>query len=108
MSYFVTGATGFIGRNLVEALLERDGTVYVLVREGSRGRLEELRRRWSAGPERVVPIVGDLAQPGLGVSDSDRGLCPCSLRASDKLAPMSHDTCVAWSTTSSTWRRSTT
>jgi short-subunit dehydrogenase len=74
MSYFVTGATGFIGRNLVEALLSRQGTVYVLVREGSKGRLEELRRRWSAGPERVVPIVGDLGQPGLGVSDSDRDL----------------------------------
>ena len=35
MSYFVTGATGFIGRNLVEQLLEREGAVYVLVREGS-------------------------------------------------------------------------
>ena len=37
MSYFVTGATGFIGRHLVEQLLEREGTIYVLVREGSRG-----------------------------------------------------------------------
>ena len=36
MSYFVTGATGFIGRNLVEQLLEAEGTIYVLVREGSR------------------------------------------------------------------------
>ena len=42
MGYFVTGATGFIGRHLVEKLLEREGTIYVLVREGSRGRLEEL------------------------------------------------------------------
>src|SRR5262245_66339725 len=46
MGYFVTGGTGFIGRNLIEQLLERDGTIYVLVREGSRGRLEELRARW--------------------------------------------------------------
>ena len=50
MSYFVTGATGFIGRNLIEQLLEREGTIYVLVREGSRGRLEELRNRWGADP----------------------------------------------------------
>ena len=71
MSYFVTGATGFIGRNLVELLLERDGTVYVLVREGSKGRLEELRNRWGVGPDRVVGIVGDLAMPRLGVSDQD-------------------------------------
>jgi NAD(P)-dependent dehydrogenase (short-subunit alcohol dehydrogenase family) len=71
VSYFVTGATGFIGRNLVEQLLEREGTIYVLVREGSRGRLEELRNRWGAGADRVVPIVGDLAEPRLGVSDED-------------------------------------
>jgi NAD(P)-dependent dehydrogenase (short-subunit alcohol dehydrogenase family) len=71
MSYFVTGATGFIGRNLVERLLERDGTIYVLVREGSRGRLEELRSRWGAPEERIVGIVGDLSQPRLGVSDDD-------------------------------------
>jgi NAD(P)-dependent dehydrogenase (short-subunit alcohol dehydrogenase family) len=71
MSYLVTGATGFIGRNLVELLLEREGTIYVLVREGSRGRLEELRGRWGASSDRVVPIVGDLSQERLGVSDED-------------------------------------
>jgi NAD(P)-dependent dehydrogenase (short-subunit alcohol dehydrogenase family) len=71
VAYFVTGATGFIGRNLVELLLEREGKIYVLVREGSRGRLEELRSRWGDTDERVVPIVGDLSQPRLGVSDED-------------------------------------
>ncbi len=71
MSYFVTGATGFIGRNLVELLLEREGTIYVLVREGSKGRLEELRNRWGADPERVVGIVGDLSESRLGVSEED-------------------------------------
>ena len=71
MSYFVTGATGFIGRNLVELLLEREGTIYVLVREGSQGRLEELRNRWGVDEERIVGIVGDLSEPRLGVSDED-------------------------------------
>ena len=42
MDYFVTGGTGVIGRYLIERLLKRGGTVHVLVREGSRGRLEEL------------------------------------------------------------------
>ena len=66
MSYFVTGATGFIGRHLVEELLDhREGDVFVLVREGSRGRLDTLIRRW--GADRVRPVVGDLAEPGLGV-----------------------------------------
>ena len=44
----VTGAAGFIGRNLVERLLQREGTIYALVRAGSRGRLEELRTGWGA------------------------------------------------------------
>ena len=70
MGYFVTGATGFIGRNLVELLLEREGTIYVLVREGSRGRLEELISRWGADEGRIVPVVGDLSQRRLGVSDA--------------------------------------
>jgi short-subunit dehydrogenase len=72
VKYFVTGATGFIGRHLVERLLERDGTIHVLVREGSRARLEELMFSWGAEPGRVVPVIGDLTAPELGVSDADR------------------------------------
>ena len=71
MNYFVTGATGFIGRNLVARLLQREGTIYALVRAGSRGRLEELRTAWGADGARVVPIAGDLSQPALGVSEED-------------------------------------
>jgi NAD(P)-dependent dehydrogenase (short-subunit alcohol dehydrogenase family) len=69
MSYFVTGATGFIGRFLVEELLRnREGDVHVLVREGSRGKLDELMARWPDA-DRVKPVVGDLTQPLLGVGD---------------------------------------
>jgi short-subunit dehydrogenase len=70
LNYFVTGATGFIGRHLIEALLRRDGTIYVLVREGSRGRLDELIDRWGAG-DRIVPVVGDLSKTALGVEGFD-------------------------------------
>src|SRR3546814_4094089 len=41
MSYFVTGATGFIGRFLVANLLRRKGTIHVLVRKDSQKRSEE-------------------------------------------------------------------
>src|ERR1700710_1288758 len=71
MNYFVTGATGFIGRNLVGRLLQGEGTIYALVRAGSRGRLEELRTSWGADGARIVPVAGDLSQPSLGVSEED-------------------------------------
>src|SRR3954471_24276507 len=70
MNYFVTGATGFIGRHLVEELLKREGTIYALVREGSRGRLEELGEKLGAG-DRLVALVGDLSKEALGVEDFD-------------------------------------
>jgi NAD(P)-dependent dehydrogenase (short-subunit alcohol dehydrogenase family) len=73
MAYFVTGATGFIGRRLMERLLEqRQDKVYVLVRESSLKRLDDLIERWTvvAGPsaaKRIEPVVGDLRRPLLGV-----------------------------------------
>ena len=69
MTYFVTGATGFIGRHLVERLLEREGDVHVLVREGSQDRLRRLVERWGAGA-RIKPVVGDLLSPGSASSTS--------------------------------------
>jgi len=70
MSYFVTGATGFIGRHLVEELLDnRDGKVFVLVREGSRARLDALLHSWG-NPSRVSAVTGDLTKANLGVPRS--------------------------------------
>ena len=71
MDYFVTGGTGFIGRYLIGKLLERDGQVHVLVREGSRGKLEEMRAGFGDEGEKIVPVIGDLSQPMLGVSEPE-------------------------------------
>jgi NAD(P)-dependent dehydrogenase (short-subunit alcohol dehydrogenase family) len=71
MSYFITGATGFIGRFLVDRLLHREGEIFVLVRRGSMKKFEELQARWGARAHRVVPVIGDLAKPGLGVSAAE-------------------------------------
>ena len=72
MNYFVTGATGFIGKFLVEKLLQREGTVYVLVRKGSEHKLEALKQRFPGAGERIVPVSGDLAQPLLGIDEAER------------------------------------
>ncbi|MCB1769653.1 MAG: SDR family oxidoreductase [Candidatus Competibacteraceae bacterium] len=72
MNYFVTGASGFIGRRLVEKLLQRqNSTVYYLILERELPIVETLRERWGQNADRAVPILGDLTQPRLGVADSD-------------------------------------
>ncbi|MBU6259690.1 MAG: SDR family oxidoreductase [Burkholderiales bacterium] len=73
MRYFVTGATGFIGKRLVKALLARRGTrVHFLVRPGSEAKLEALYDYWGlagkAARARAQPVTGDLTEPRLGVA----------------------------------------
>ncbi len=69
MHYFVTGATGFIGKRLVKKLLARKGSVvYFLLRKESEAKLADLRQYWGASATRVVPVFGDLTSKKLGVS----------------------------------------
>ncbi|MEP7090875.1 MAG: SDR family oxidoreductase, partial [Nocardioidaceae bacterium] len=77
MAYFVTGATGFIGRHLVQELLDnREDEVVILVRKGSQVRIDRLLRWWG-DPARVSTVVGDLTKPRLGMTkrwvDAHRG-----------------------------------
>lgn len=67
MGYLVTGATGFIGRFVVPRLLRHGKRVHVLVREGSAGKLDRLRREWHADADQVVGVVGDVTAPHLGL-----------------------------------------
>ena len=71
MVRLVTGGTGFIGRHLLRLLARRDGTTYVLVRPGSRERLEALIDAIRAR-DRLVPVPGDITQPSLGVRRADK------------------------------------
>ncbi|EHN09902.1 3-oxoacyl-[acyl-carrier protein] reductase [Patulibacter medicamentivorans] len=69
MAYLVTGATGFIGRHLVATLLEnREGDIHVVVRDGSRPKLDRLIAGWPEdAADRVKLVVGDLESPAMGV-----------------------------------------
>ncbi|WP_280152802.1 SDR family oxidoreductase [Piscinibacter sp. XHJ-5] len=72
MQYFVTGATGFIGKRLVKTLLERRGsTVYFLLRPESEGKVPDLLAYWGVSKTRAIPVYGDLTTKKLGVSAED-------------------------------------
>ncbi|WP_409427053.1 SDR family oxidoreductase [Mycobacterium sp. SMC-11] len=73
MRYVVTGGTGFIGRRAVARLLETrpEAQVWVLVRRASLGRFEALAAQHDqAWGQRVNPLVGDLTEENLGLTDS--------------------------------------
>ena len=71
MNYFVTGATGFIGKHLIGQLVARaDAKIYVLVRESSRDKFESLKERYGDAAKKLHAVYGDITTPGL-VSDED-------------------------------------
>ncbi|HEX4580323.1 MAG TPA: SDR family oxidoreductase, partial [Candidatus Dormibacteraeota bacterium] len=71
MQYFVTGATGFIGRHLLPLLLARGGEVHVLVRPGSRHKFAALREQLASNGIPLHAVFGDIAEPGMGISVAD-------------------------------------
>ena len=74
----LTGATGFLGAHLLSELLAATGArVHCLVRardeNAALARLRHAADRYELPVprgERVVPLPGDLAEPGLGLSDA--------------------------------------
>jgi long-chain acyl-CoA synthetase len=60
----LTGATGFVGREILDRLLSRGRRVYALVRakddDAAAGRLPRHAR--------LTPVAGDIERPGLGLS----------------------------------------
>ena len=74
----LTGATGFLGAFLLrEFLLQTQAEIYCLVRsddaESAKKRIQSSLEYYSIWDEhlsyRIIPIVGDLAQPLLGLSE---------------------------------------
>ncbi|HEY0879757.1 MAG TPA: SDR family oxidoreductase [Zeimonas sp.] len=73
MEYFVTGATGFIGRRLVRRLLARRGAiVHFLARDASAERLDPLHAFWRVDRSRLIAVEGDLTREGLGIPEEKR------------------------------------
>ncbi|KAK6633636.1 hypothetical protein RUM44_004243 [Polyplax serrata] len=89
-SVFVTGGTGFMGKVLVEKLLRSCPgikKIYLLIRpkrgQDIKTRLAELidsplfdklRKERPAELNKIVPIMGDITEPELGISQADQNL----------------------------------
>ncbi|MGF1761049.1 SDR family oxidoreductase [Photobacterium sagamiensis] len=72
MAYFLTGGTGFLGRNLITRLLKREGDIYVLCHDQlARDLLASSLQEWNIPAGRVMSVQGDLTQEGLGLSEAD-------------------------------------
>jgi thioester reductase-like protein len=73
-SILITGATGFLGGEVLARLLERDERpVYALVRAASddeaQARLRAVTEPW---PGRAIAVAGDITQPDLGIGPQRR------------------------------------
>ncbi len=69
MSYFVTGATGFIGRFLVDRLLDkRKGMVHVLVRKDSQKKFDAIARKMGWDMKRITVVHGDMTAARCGLT----------------------------------------
>ncbi|MET7140224.1 SDR family oxidoreductase [Xanthomonas sp. PPL139] len=72
MTYFVTGATGFIGRYLMAKLMRRKGVVHVLLRKESQRKFDALVREQGWDPKRLVVLHGDVGAAYCGLSAAQR------------------------------------
>lgn len=77
----VTGATGLVGAALVERLLRSNGVshVHALVRRPAAA--APLLARLGAHAARVTSVIGDVTQPGLGMSAATRARLARSVQA---------------------------
>lgn len=59
MKILLTGASGFLGRNLIPQLLQRDNTVYGLYHKPPERHI----------PLHLMPLIGDITKPDLGLEE---------------------------------------
>ncbi|MGB8224414.1 MAG: SDR family oxidoreductase [Polyangiales bacterium] len=66
--YLVTGASGFIGKHLLDALVRRGQTIYCLVQPTSEGKFRDLiDQRWPSARSQLVLLPGNIGEPLCGL-----------------------------------------
>jgi len=72
---FMTGARGFLGRNLLQAAAQRGPQASFVLLARSEKAAEELRSRFRwLGRDRLRVVQGDIVQPGLGLAPSESSI----------------------------------
>ncbi|SMO68306.1 alpha/beta fold hydrolase [Melghirimyces algeriensis] len=66
---FLTGATGFIGKELLKRLGEEGHTILALIR--SKDKYHKLKEEQGFHEQQVIPILGDLSKENLGIERRD-------------------------------------
>jgi len=72
MAYFVTGATGFIGRHFIGQIAARGAPIYVLLRPASQAAFERLVQELGPRGSLLIAVAGDLTAPRLGLAESEQ------------------------------------
>jgi len=69
--YLVTGASGFIGKHLLDALVQRGRTIYCLVLPKSERNFWDLvDERWPSARSQFVVLAGNISEPLCGLPSS--------------------------------------
>ena len=72
---FVTGARGFLGRNLLQAAAQKFPQAAFVLLARSEKAAEDLRSRFRwLGRDRLRIVQGDIVQPGLGLAPSESAI----------------------------------
>jgi thioester reductase-like protein len=72
MIYFVTGASGFVGKRLVRHLLARPAAQVYYLRAGTApASPTSLAAFWGDAAARAVAVPGNMMRPGLGLAPAD-------------------------------------
>ena len=69
--YLVTGASGFIGKHLLDVLIQRGKLIYCVVRPSSASAFRDLvEARWPSARSQIEIVPGDISAPSCGLSAS--------------------------------------
>src|ERR1035437_8040264 len=89
---FMTGARGFLGRNLLQAAAQKFPEAAFVLLARSEKAVDDLREKFGwLGSDRLRIVQGDIVQPGLGLAPGESGALSCATEVWHLAASTSFD-----------------